>query len=276
MPQTSKPGWARIMAPLSGGKGDAGVLAAAAEIARPFKAEVSGVYAPADVADLMPWMGEGFMGGVQITAVESLKDAAAQGERNARTAWEACAWPEKDFITLESPVWAALAAESRLCDVVVFDDEAARGRGPLAEAFQQLVANEQRPTVVARANLKADGVVAIAWDGGKEATRAVRTSLPLLEKASRVVIVSAPQASSREFDPERLKGFLGARGVAADIELVKESGEAAGLLLGAARAAGANLLVSGAFGHARLREFIFGGTTRSLLHADSPSLFLSH
>jgi len=276
MPQTSKPGWARIMAPLSGGKGDAGVLAAAAELARPFGAEVSGVYAPADVADLMPWMGEGFMGGVQITAVESLKDAAAQGEAHARAAWEASSWTNRDFVTLESPVWASLAAESRLSDVVVFDDEAARGRGPLAEAFQQLIANEQRPTVVARPGLKADGVIAIAWDGGKESTRAVRTSLPLLEKASRVVIVSAPAASTREFDPERLKGFLSARGVDSDVELIKDSGEAAGLLLGAARAAGANLLVSGAFGHPRLREFIFGGTTRSFLHADSLSLFLSH
>jgi nucleotide-binding universal stress UspA family protein len=64
--------------------------------------------------------------------------------------------------------------------------------------------------------------------------------------------------------------------VDSDVEVIKDSGEAAGLLLGAARAAGANLLVSGAFGHPRLREFIFGGTTRSFLHADSPSLFLSH
>ena len=274
MPAT-KTSWARIMAPLSGGKGDAAVLAAAAELARPFGAEVSGVYAPADVADLMPWMGEGFMGGVQITAVESLKEAASQGEKTARGALDALPG-RKSFITLESPVWASLAVESRLSDVVVFDDDAARARGPLAEAFQQLVANEQRPTVVARPGLKADGVVAVAWDGGKEATRAVRTSLPLLEKASRVVILGAPAATSREFDPGRLKEFLSARGVEADVEVITGSGEAASLLLGAARGVAASLLVSGAFGHPRLREFIFGGTTRSLLHADSPSLFLSH
>ncbi|MGZ6016339.1 MAG: universal stress protein, partial [Phenylobacterium sp.] len=205
MPQTGKSSWARIMAPLSGGKGDVAVLTAAAELARPFGAEVSGVYAPADVADLMPWMGEGFMGGVQITAVESLKEAASQGEKNARAALAACGCQNCNFVTLESPVWASLAVESRLSDVVVFDDEAARGRGPLAEAFQQLIANEQRPTVVARPGLKADGVVAVAWDGGKEATRAARTSMPLLEKASRVVILGAPSASSREFDPERLR-----------------------------------------------------------------------
>jgi nucleotide-binding universal stress UspA family protein len=252
------------------------VLAAAAELARPFDAEVSGVYAPADVADLMPWMGEGFMGGVQITAVESLKEAASVGEANARAAVEACAAANKSFTTLESPVWATLAVESRLSDVVVFEDEAARGKGPLAEAFQQLVANEQRPTVVARKGLQGEGVIAVAWDGGKEATRATRTAMPLLEKASRVVILGAPAASSRDFEPARLQEFLAARGVEADVELIKETGDAATLLLAASRSLGASLLVSGAFGHARLREFIFGGTTRSLLQADSPSLFLSH
>ena len=276
MPRISKTSWARIMAPLSGGKGDPAVLAAAAELARPFEAEVSGVYAPADVADLMPWMGEGFMGGVQITAVESLKEAANVGEANAKVALEACGAPNSSFTTLESPVWATLAVESRLSDVVVFDDEAARGKGPLAEAFQQLVANEQRPTVVARPGLKADGLMAVAWDGGKEATRATRTAMPLLEKASRVVILGAPAASSRDFDPHRLKDFLRARGIEADVELINGSGDAASLLLGAAKTLGASLLVSGAFGHARLREFIFGGTTRTLLQADSPSLFLSH
>ena len=276
MPESTKMTWARIMAPLSGGKADAAVLQAAAELARPFGAEVSGVYAPADVADLMPWMGEGFMGGVKITAVESLKEAASVGERNARAALEACPASRKSFITLDSPIWSALAAESRLSDAVVFDNEAARGRGPLAEAFQQLVANEQRPTVVARSGLKADGVIAVAWDGGKEATRATRTAMPLLEKASRVVVLGATAASSRQFDPNRLKDFLAARGVEADVEVISEAGDAAALLLGAARRVGASLLVSGAFGHARLREFIFGGATRSFLQAESPSLFLSH
>jgi len=276
MEQTTRAAWARILAPLSGGQGDAAVLAAAAELARPFGAEVAGAFAPADIADLMPWMGEGFMGGVQMTAIESLKEAAVQGEAKARAALDACPAARKELTVLASPVWASLAVESRLSDVVVFDNEAARGRGPLAEAFQQLVANEQRPTVVARPGLKADGVVALAWDGGKEATRAVRTALPLLEKAARVLILTAPEASSRQFDPARLREFLAARGVEAEARSIPGSGDAAALLLGAAREAGAHLLVAGAYGHARLQEFIFGGTTRSLLAAEQPSLFLSH
>jgi nucleotide-binding universal stress UspA family protein len=98
----------------------------------------------------------------------------------------------------------------------------------------------------------------------------------LLEKASRVVLLAAPKASSRHFDPERLQAYYAARGVKAEIEVLGEKGEAAGLLLGAVKRAGASLLVAGAFGHPRLQEFIFGGTTRSLLAADQPSLFLSH
>ncbi|MFZ4605019.1 MAG: universal stress protein [Caulobacter sp.] len=268
--------WARIMAPLAGGAHDVELLKAAVALATPFKAEVAAVHAPADIADLMPWMGEGFMGGVQITAMDSLKEAAAEGARMAQAAVGACGYAKATLISLESPVWAGLSMESRLSDVVVFDTEAARGRGPLAESFQQIVADEQRPVIVARPGLKTGGVAVVAWDGGKEASRAARTALPLLEKASRVVILAAPAASSRSFDAARLQAFFGARGVTAEVELLEGSGDAAHLLLSAAGRLSAELLVAGAFGHPRLQEYIFGGTTRTLLNNDGPSLFLSH
>ena len=268
--------WARIMVPLAGGEADGAMVAAGAVIAAAFKAELACVHAPADVADLMPWMGEGFMGGVQITAIESLKEAAQEGEKAVRAMVEVCPYKDKSVITLHSPVWAGLAMQSRLSDVVIFDDLAARGRGPLAEAFQQIVADEQRPTILARPGLKANGVVAVAWDGGKEASRAARTALPLLEKASRVVILSAPAATSRDFDPAALQVFLAARQVKAEVQTLPEGGDAGPLILKAAKAVGADMLVAGAFGHPRLQEFIFGGTTRTLLQAEGPSLFLSH
>ncbi len=268
--------WARIMAPLSGGKGDDAALAAAALIAKPFGAEVAGVYTPADVADVMPWMGEGFLGGVQTTALESLKEATTAGEANARRALEANAYANKRFITLQTPVWAGLSVESRLSDVVVFTADPSRGRGPLAEAFQQMLADEQRPVLIAREGLGIGGVVAVAWDGGKEASRAARLAMPLLEKASRVVIIAAPKASSRNFDPARLQEYYSARGVTSELRTLDDAGDAAPAILHAAAEAGAGVLVAGAFGHPRLQEFIFGGTTRTLLNADSPSLFLSH
>ncbi|MGE5500797.1 MAG: universal stress protein [Ignavibacteriales bacterium] len=268
--------WARIMVPLAGGKGDAEVLALARLVAEPFGAELAAVHAPADIADLMPWMGEGFMGGVQISAMESLKEAAIEGAKTARDACLAAGYPRTQFTTLQSPVWQGLAMESRLSDVVVFGQEPACGRGPLSEAFQQIVADEQRPVIVAREGLNLHGIMAVAWDGGKEATRAVRTALPMLQKASRVVVFGAPAASSREFDLRRIQEFLSARGVEADIEEVQGERDAGHLLLNEARELGAAVLVAGAFGHARLQEYVFGGTTRTLLNSDGPSLFLSH
>jgi len=268
--------WARIMAPLSGGEGDKRIVAAAASLAQSFDAELACVYAPADVADLIPWMGDGFMGGVQATAVESIRLATAEGAQAAKAVVDASSYGRKTFVCLKSPVWAALAMQGRLSDVVVFDDGAARGRGPLAEAFQQIVAGEQRPTIVAREGLKAGGVVAVAWDGGKEASRAMRTALPLLQKASQVIVLTAPAASSRKFDPATLLAFLSARGVTAEVESLACTADPAPALVKAAKAAGADILVSGAYGHPRLQEFIFGGTTRTFLNADAPSLFLSH
>jgi nucleotide-binding universal stress UspA family protein len=188
----------------------------------------------------------------------------------------ALAYGAKTFMSLETPVWANLSAESRLSDVVVFSDEPGRGRGPLAEAFQEVLADEQRPVLIARPGLKVGGTVAVAWDGGKEASRAARQATPLLQKASKVVILTAPRATTRALDPGRLQAYFAARGVTAECEVLPDSGEAAPMLLYAAQKAGAEILVAGAFGHPRLQEFIFGGTTRSLLAADSPSLFLSH
>jgi nucleotide-binding universal stress UspA family protein len=267
--------WARVMAPLSGGQGDAEAAEAAAMLAGPFGAELAGVYTPADVADVMPWMGEGFLGGVQTTALESLKEAAAVGAARARETFDAVSYAKKQFIALETPVWAGLSAEARLSDVVVFAGGAARGKGALAESFQQILADEQRPVLIARPGLKLN-TVAVAWDGGKEASRAARLALPLLERAKKVVILAAPKASSRTFDPARLQAYYAARNVKAKLEVLDEAHDAAPALLRACEGAKVDVMVAGAFGHTRLQEFIVGGATRTLLHSDQPSLFLSH
>jgi nucleotide-binding universal stress UspA family protein len=268
--------WARVMAPLSGGENDRHVVAAAAALAQPFEAELAGVHAPPDVADLIPWMGDGFMGGVQASAIDAIREAASEGAKAAAAALEACPYGKKSFRSLTSPVWAALALASRLSDVIVFDDAAAKGRGPLAELFQQILADEQRPTLVARQGFSVGGTVAVAWDGGKEASRSVRTATPLLEKAAKVVILAAPAAASRQFDPADLQAYLAVRGVTTEVKLLEGSGDAAPRLLKAAVEVGANLMVTGAFGHPRLQEFVFGGSTRTFLTASEPSLFLSH
>jgi len=269
--------WARIMAPLSGAKGDEPALAAAKALAEPFEAELAAVFAPADAAELMPWMGEGFMGGVQVAALDSLKQASEEAERRARSHFAEIAYAKAEFTALQSPVTAELAMEARLSDVVVFGADAPRGRGPLMEIFQQVLMEERRPALVARGVPSLDDTVAVAWDGGREATRSARIAAPWLAKAKRVVILAAPHATPRVFDPVRMKALFAQRGVTAEVETLDQPGEPGPVLLSACKRLGARMLVAGAFGHPRFQQFIFGGTTRHLMQAeDGPSLFLTH
>src|SRR5580692_9043380 len=94
--------WARIMAPLSGGEGDRRVVAAAAALAEPFGAELTCIHAPPDIADLIPWMGDGFMGGVQASAIDAIREAASEGAKAAAAALEACPYGKKSFRSLTS------------------------------------------------------------------------------------------------------------------------------------------------------------------------------
>jgi nucleotide-binding universal stress UspA family protein len=263
------------MVPLAGRSDDAAVLAAGAAVASLFGAEVAGVFAPPDIADLVPWMSDGMVGGVEVAAIDAVKSAAAEGAAISRGHLEACTAKRKSFVELTSPVLPKLALEGRLADVVVFDHPSACGKSRLGQAFQDLLAAEQRPILVVKGAFPALDVVLVAWNGGKEASRAARTALPLLQKAKRVVVLTAEEPRTREVDPARMADFLAVRGVKAEARRC-EKGEAAAMILAQASEVGASLIVSGAFGHARLREYVLGGATRSLLNASGPALFLSH
>ena len=271
--------WARVLVPLAGAETDIGPLAAGAAMAAVFEAELAAAYTPADMTELAPWIGDGFVGGgAPVAALDMLREAAIEGARTARSLLDAAAYENKRFLALEAPIFAALGLQSRLSDVVVFGAKAAgRGPSPLGDAFRQVLAHEQRPVLVADAPVAIDGVVAVAWDGGKEATRAIRTALPILQRATQVEVLTAADATPRRFEPGLIVDFLTARGVTARLRPVEGRQDAARLLIDAAQAAGASLLVAGAFGHPRLQEFVFGGVTRDLLSAtDRPALFLSH
>jgi nucleotide-binding universal stress UspA family protein len=263
------------MVPLAGRPEDQALLAAGSVLAAPFGAEVAAVFAPADIAELVPWMSDGLIGGVEVGAIEAVKAAGVEGEKVARGFFDACTAPRKSYLALVSPVASRLDFEARLSDVVVLDQASACGRTRLAQPFQDLLASEQRPMVVTKGPLTALDTVLVAWNGGKEASRAARTALPLLQKAKRVMVITAEEPRTRDIDPQRMAEFLRARGVNAEARRC-EKGEAAEVILTQAADIGAGLIVSGAFGHTRLREYVLGGATRSLLNASGPALFLSH
>jgi nucleotide-binding universal stress UspA family protein len=260
---------------MAGLEGDAERLAAAAEIAAGFDAEVAAIFAPPDPGEVTPWLGEGFGGGMQIGVSETLEEAARIGEAATRAAFEALAYPKKRLHVLKSPVWRSVAVQCRLADLVVFNDAGARGRGPFAETFEQVLIDERAAVLVARPGDRA-GPAVIAWDGGDGASRAARRAVPLLRRAERIVITGCPPQET-PCELGQLRDYLALRGLSAELRPIERPGQETGHhILEVAEAEGAGLLVAGAFGKSRLREFIFGGTTRVLLQAARPSLFLAH
>lgn len=121
--------------------------------------------------------------------------------------------------------------------------------------------------------------VAIAWDGSRAATRAFHDALPILRMAGEVVLLTA--GSDKVIDPSAAGELLGALARNAipsrRIEVYNNPDQPIGeSLQRAALANRAGLLVMGGYGHNRIREFILGGATRSVLKHQSLPVLLSH
>jgi nucleotide-binding universal stress UspA family protein len=123
--------------------------------------------------------------------------------------------------------------------------------------------------------------VLVAWDGSREAARAVHDALPLLRLAAEVVILIVDAAKlGPRFGPQPGAGILAhleRHGVAARVKAVESGGAAiAGLILVQADAEKADLLIMGGYGHSRLREMILGGVTRHMLERMSVPVLFAH
>ncbi len=266
--------WSRVTIPVSGAAGETLALDIAATIAESFAAELNVLFAPPDPAELSPWLGEGFMGTVQMSTLDSLKAATEESELMARSHFGALSYAGKTFAALESPVWQDLACETRLSDLVVFGEQSAKGQGMLAEAFQQVLMEERAGVFVARKPLTLTGTALVAWDGKEPSSRAARRAVALLKKASRVVIVGAPLGDNPP-KLERLAAYYAAHGIATEVDVLPK-GEIHTQLAEAGERHGADYMVAGAYGRSRIREFAFGGTTRYLLQNTGINLYMAH
>ncbi len=123
--------------------------------------------------------------------------------------------------------------------------------------------------------------VMVAWDAGREATRAVADSLPVLQRAEQVLVYSVDpeERGDRHGD---LPGVDVARHLArhdinAKVETVSGSDSDAGdMILNRIAEAGIDLLVMGAYGHTRIRELWLGGVTRQMMRNMTVPVLLSH
>lgn len=115
----------------------------------------------------------------------------------------------------------------------------------------------------------------IAWNGSREAARAVRDALPLLKAADSVAVIAVdPPAGTIGMDLAR---NLGRHGVKVEVrERLSGGAEVGKILLEEVKTSGADLLVMGAYGHSRVREWVLGGATEDVLELGTVPALLSH
>jgi nucleotide-binding universal stress UspA family protein len=149
---------------------------------------------------------------------------------------------------------------------------------------EQIVFGSGRPTIFLRRNRISERKVAIdtvivGWDCSRPASRAVADALPILEVAKQVIIVKVTSTKPAESKASAaaLARNLTHHGVRVVQETVDADGQEIGdVLLNYVASSSADLLVMGAYGTSRLRETVFGGTTRSLLARSSTPILLAH
>lgn len=159
---------------------------------------------------------------------------------------------------------------------------------PVPESYDQwyaeaIIFGSGRPTLVVPEGPSSGAVdlnrVLVAWDFSRPAARAVSDAIPILEKAREVCILTVTNEkaiSSRRSSSELAKN-LSRHGIDVIVEEVDSTGRAIGDVLAAQiESRRADLLVMGAYGHSRLREFILGGATRSIVTKPPIPVLFSH
>jgi nucleotide-binding universal stress UspA family protein len=149
---------------------------------------------------------------------------------------------------------------------------------------ESIIFGSGRPTVVLPHTRKRPApftldTVILAWDFSRPATRAIADATPILEKAKRacVLTVSNEKAIDTRRSGAELAKHLARHGVDVVVDEVDAKGRDIGDVFEAHVAyRNADLLVMGAYGHSRIREFILGGATRSMLTRPPVPIFLSH
>lgn len=258
----------------------------AAELTRRFGAALVGVAA----RDLTPPVAPGTAGPVLVAAVldrqqEEIEADLAEAEREFRAATDGCGQPVTWHASLGDPA-EMVALHGRAADLLVV------GRRPETSPAQvtrradpgDVLMQAGRPVLVVPpgiSRLEARNVV-VAWKDTREARRAVLDALPFLQQAAGVLVLAVCERDedlgAARTGAQEVAAHLSRHGVKAatpDARPVREASVAAELLL-AAEQRDADLIVAGAYGHTRLREWAFGGVTRSLIRHGTKCCLLSH
>jgi nucleotide-binding universal stress UspA family protein len=227
-----------------------------------------------------------FISGAVVGLPGVIAGEAAKSRKNAQDLLAACeAAAAKSGVSYESMLQrcrtfeaAELLVEySRLRDLTIVPESNDRW---YAEA---VIFGSGRPTLILPQNPRSRpfelGSVAVAWDFSRAAARAVSDAIPLLEKAKKVSVVTVlnEKRLDNEHSAEELSKNLSRHGIDVVLDRVDARGRPIGAVLEAyVSSHAADMLVMGAYGHSRLREFVLGGATNSLLSKPPLPILFSH
>ncbi len=274
--------YATLMVHLELGKSNVDLLTITGDLAERFQAAVIGIAACQPIQHVY---GDGFISGEIMgrnhAEIQREADAAevefraVLGDRVTDIDWR--------FAITRASIAAFIDEEARSADLLITKPD--RG-GSLLDRTRNvdigdLVIRAGRPVLLIPAGatrLKPDRVM-IAWKDSREARRATLDALPLLEMASHVTLVEITSQDDSDAAGKRLDdvaGWLKRHGIAAVPLVVQGRDEDASVIEAVAQEKSADVIVAGAYGHSRLREWAMGGVTADLLLGSSRCALLSH
>jgi nucleotide-binding universal stress UspA family protein len=257
---------------------------AAARIAAEHGARLIGGYC-VSTAEIVPSVAS--MMPDELVAQRLLEGLAAQRKAEQRfREWAGAAGAPLKWRAPAGDPLLAMLAHGRCSDLVVFGqpdpgDPDAQFAG---ELISTALMGLGRPLLVVPYIGVADTLgqrILVAFDGSREASRAVGDAMIFLQRAREVRVLLGqrddPRAPANLRTGERLAGWLADHGVRATIEHDASPPANVGeSLLSRAADFSSDLIVMGGYGHSRIREFVLGGTTRSMLQSMTVPVLMSH
>lgn len=177
-----------------------------------------------------------------------------------------------DVVQFETQPLEAMIAGARLADIAIVSRDCGYAGDLAVEAgCPVLVLSSQQ---VLRFPL---AKACVAWDGSDQAAAALRAAAPLLRDCADVHVLTVVTEKAEGFPPTDALRYLARHEVKAELHELEKQGSIEETLAIAAARLGADVLVMGAFGHSRVREFLFGGVSRYFLEDQAaPPLLMTH
>jgi nucleotide-binding universal stress UspA family protein len=269
-----------LMVHLELGRGNEAVLAVAGDLAERFGTSVIGIAA---VQPTQPVYGSACY--VPPEVMNEDRDDIARMLQNAEAEFNsALAGRVKSLewraMTLFTPLDEYVANEARCADLIIScvpsDSVTSPARHVGAGALVMQLGRPLLAVPSGKKGLKLEQAV-VAWKDSRESRRAIADALPLLQKANGVCVVTiGTEVAYAQTQLDDVVCWLGRHGVTATTQVSHAQSDYAGGLNAIAQTLGADLIVAGAYGHSRVREYVLGGVTRGLLHWPQLCSLLSH